>query len=306
VMDAGGLTSRTTITLEVGLSSSAPVANFTVTPESGRISDYFIFNALGSYDAQDATTLLKVRWDFNGDDVWETGWSTNKIAVYVFREPGRYIAKLEVLDTQGLSGSTTRIIDVSNVNLKPTAIFTVDPLLGTTETKFSFDASGCTDPEDSAATLRVRWDWEKDGIYDTDYSTVKKIQHTFTTAGVYTVVMEVIDTEGYGSTFEQEIKVSNPNTPPAADFSVSPSPGLIDDVITFDASLCTDKEDGLDQLQVRWDWDNDNVYETEFSTTKIATRTYSEAGTYIVKMQVKDSGGLTDTRVRLVTINIRK
>ncbi len=302
VRDDGGLVSRIISSVDVSLSSSAPVAYFTVTPESGRVSDYFIFNGEGCYDAQDPSTVLKVRWDFNGDGVWETTWSTTKSVVYVFREPGRYVAKLDVLDTQGLSGSTTRIIDVGAVNIKPTALFTTSPESGTIETKFSFDGSGSTDPEDAADDLRIRWDWNNDGIFDTDYSTVKTIQHTFSVSGKYTVVMEVIDTEGYGSTYERVVSVSDLNTPPVADFSINPTSGLVGQTITFDATLCSDKEDSLDLLEVRWDWNNDNIYETLWSSTKVYTNTYAEAGTYIIKVQVRDREGLTDTRVKSIVI----
>jgi hypothetical protein len=302
VLDAGGLTGRMTAGIEVGLSSSAPIAHFTVTPENGRISDVFIFDAYGCYDNEDDNSLLKVRWDFDGDGIWDTNWSTRKIEYNFFRQEGRYVAKLEVQDTQGLTGSTSRIINVSTVNIKPEAFFTIDPETGTTETRFNFDASGSTDPEDSLASLRVRWDWDNDGFYDTDYRTIKTIQHVFPVAGVYTVVLEVIDTEGYGATYSLDVVVTNPNTPPDADFSIVPSPGKVNAWIGFDASLCVDLEDSPDKLEVRWDWNNDNIYDTEYNKEKVFSRKFSEAGTYIIRLQVKDSGGLTDTRVKLLVI----
>ncbi len=302
VQDEGGLVARTSLTLEVSLSSSAPIAYFTVTPESGRVSDVFYFDGQGCYDAQDGTDQLKVRWDFDGDGIWETNWSTRKIEYHLFPVPGIYVAKLEVLDTQGLSGSTTRIITVTKANVKPTALFTVTPDRGTVETKFDFDASGSTDPEDAPADLRIRWDWNNDGTYDTDYSTNKTIQHTFAVAGTYTVVLEVLDLEGYGSTFSRDLIVKELNTPPIADFIINPSPGKVDQMITFDASLSTDKEDSLDKLEVRWDWNNDNIYETSFSTVKVITNVFNAAGTYIIRVQVRDSEGLTDTRTQLLKI----
>jgi PKD repeat protein len=302
VRDAGGLTARTTSSVDVSVSSSAPVAHFTVTPESGRISDFFLFNANASYDSEDDINQLKIRWDYDGDGIWDTDWSNSKIEVHWFRVEGKYVSKLEVLDTQGLTGSTTKIINVSVANIKPTAFFTVDPENGTTETQFNFDASGSTDPEDLTANLQVRWDWENDGTFDTEYRTIKTIQHTFLVAGTYTVVMEVVDTEGYGSMFSRVIHVTNPNTPPDADFTITPEKGKVDSLITFDASISKDTEDSLDQLEVRWDWNNDNIYDTPFSTEKVFRRSFSEPGTYSIKVQVRDSGGLTDTRVKQLVI----
>jgi len=303
VKDPAGLTSRKALSIEVSLSSSAPVAHFTVNPESGRISDVFIFDAYGCYDAEDLNSQLKVRWDFNGDGIWDTNWSTRKIEYNVYREEGKFVAKLEVLDTQGLTGSTTRIVNVAPVNIKPTAFFTVDPEKGTSETLFTFDASGSTDPEDSTQYLEVRWDWENDGTFDTDYRTIKTIQHAFPAPGLYTVVLEVIDTEGYGATYSKEVTVLNPNTAPYADFSIIPVSGHIGDTITFDASISTDAEDSVDLLQVRWDWNNDNIYDTEFTTEKIFPKVFSVTGNFIIKVQVKDTGGLTDTRAKLLVID---
>lgn len=302
VSDPGGLTARAYTSVEVTLSSSAPVAFFTVTPESGRISDIFIFDAYKCYDAADGINQLKVRWDYNGDSIWDTSWSANKIEYNVYREVGKYLAKMEVKNTLGLTGSTTRIIHVAEANIKPTAFFTVDPEKGTTTTIFNFDASGCTDPEDPPVNLQVRWDWENDGIYDSDFRSIKTIQHNFPVSGTYTVVVEVIDTEHYGSTFAQVVKVSNPNTPPEADFTITPAKGKVNEVITFDASLSVDAEDSLDQLQVRWDCNNDDKYDTGFTTEKVYKRSFNLAGSYVIIVQVRDSGGLTDTRVRLLVI----
>ncbi len=302
VKDPEGLTSRLVSSIEVNLSSSAPIAFFTVNPESGRISDFFLFDASGCYDAQDGVTQLKVHWDFDGDGIWDEPWTTNKAALHVYTEPGKYMVKLEVLDTQGLLGSTTRIVNVAAANIKPTAVFTVNPENGSTETRFTFDASGCTDPEDPAESLRVKWDWDNDGVFDTELRTVKTIQHVFPVAGNYTVVMEVVDTEGYGATYSQQIKVTNPNTPPVADFTATPLSGTVETEITFDASICTDAEDSLELLQVRWDWDNDNKWDTDLSFEKVVKRKFSIPGTYIVKVEVRDSGGLTATKARLVVI----
>ena len=302
VKDPEGLTSRLVSSVEVTLSSSAPIAFFTVNPESGRISDFFLFDASGCYDAQDGVTQLKVHWDFDSDGIWDLPWTTNKAALHVYNEPGEYMVKLEVLDTQGLLGSTTRIVNVEAANIKPTAIFTVDPENGSTETRFTFDASGCTDPEDPSESLQVRWDWDNDGVFDTEFRTVKTIQHIFPVAGNYTVVMEVVDSEGYGSTYSTQVRVTNPNTPPAADFTATPLSGTVETEITFDASICTDAEDSLEMLQVRWDWNNDNKWDTALSFEKVVKRMFSEPGTYIVKVEVMDSGGLTATKARLVVI----
>ncbi|MFH0762116.1 MAG: PKD domain-containing protein [Bacteroidota bacterium] len=302
VKDAAGLTSRISKPVEVNLSSSAPIAHFNVNPETGRITDYFVFDASGCYDAQDDINQLKVRWDFDGDGLWDTSFSKTKAEVHFYTEPGNYMPKLEVMDTEGLSGSTTRLIKVGPANIKPTALFTVDPETGTIETEFNFDASGSSDTEDSSDKLRVRWDWNNDGVYDTGYSTGKIITHIFSTAGTFTVVLEVTDTEDYIGTVSKPVVVTNLNQPPVADFSINPASGTIETRFAFDASACTDAEDSPELLEVRWDWDNDNVYDTEFTVEKIFERTFPVPGTYIIKVQVRDTQGLLDSKARTLLV----
>ena len=72
-----------------------------------------------------------------------------------------------------------------NQNTAPTAGFTVNPSVGEIETVFSFDASISSDAEQAAEELEVRWDWENDGSYDTDYSTTKTADHQYNTGGLY-------------------------------------------------------------------------------------------------------------------------
>jgi len=78
-------------------------------------------------------------------------------------------------------------------NTPPSASITVEPLYGDSLTVFTFDANNCQDSEDSKLALMIRWDWDADGIWDTDYSTYKKANHRFKETGTHIIIMEVID-----------------------------------------------------------------------------------------------------------------
>ena len=82
----------------------------------------------------------------------------------------------------------------------PTAIFTINPTSGTTTTTFVFDASGSSDTEDATSVLQVRWNWDNDSIYDTNYSTTKTANHQYVTHGTYTVKLEVKNNAGLTNT----------------------------------------------------------------------------------------------------------
>jgi uncharacterized protein (TIGR02145 family) len=94
------------------------------------------------------------------------------------------------------------------INTAPTASFTVYPVSGTTATIFSFDASGCSDNEEESSTLQIRWDWENDGIWDTNYSTIKIATHQYPADGTKIIQLEVRDTAGLIDNTTRQITVS--------------------------------------------------------------------------------------------------
>jgi uncharacterized protein (TIGR02145 family) len=87
---------------------------------------------------------------------------------------------------------------------------------------------------------------------------------------------------------------SSENTEPTASFAINPTSGTAETTFTFDASGCTDIEDEISELQVRWDFNDNGIWNADYSTTKTATHKYTTPGTYTVKLEVKDSEGLTN------------
>ena len=128
-------------------------------------------------------------------------------------------------------------------NTAPTASFIISPTSGTTETTFNFDAGSSTDYEDETSALLVRWDWENDGVWDTDYRTIKTITHKFSLSGTHTIILEVKDTGDLTSTVTDTVNVSIANTAPTASFTVDPTIGTTATFFNFDASGSTDNED---------------------------------------------------------------
>ena len=94
------------------------------------------------------------------------------------------------------------------------------------------------------------------------------------------------------------------NTAPTASFTVDPTSGTIDTIFTFDASGSRDNEDATSVLQVRWDWENDGVWDTNYSTTKTATHQYNAPSTKTVTLEVKDTNELIDAISNIITVNV--
>jgi PKD repeat protein len=53
---------------------------------------------------------------------------------------------------------------------------------------------------------------------------------------------------------------------------------------------------------VRWDWDDNGTYDTTWSTTKIATHAFTTFGLFTIRLQVRDTGGLTDATIQQVEV----
>ena len=92
------------------------------------------------------------------------------------------------------------------------------------------------------------------------------------------------------------------NTEPTAKFTVEPSIGTLTTIFNFDASDCRDPETPAEDLLIRWDWNNDGIWDTEYTTTKTATHQYSGSGNFVIKLEVKDSGSLTNTTTNSVEV----
>ncbi|MFH0945878.1 MAG: PKD domain-containing protein, partial [Planctomycetota bacterium] len=133
------------------------------------------------------------------------------------------------------------------------------------------------------------WSWD---FGDTTSSTLQNPNHTYTSAGTYTVSLTAtgpggVDTEtkvGYITVDEQ---------PPVADFSGTPTSGTAPLLVTF-----TDLTSG--GPVTGWSWD---FGDTGTSTLQHPTHTYTTSGTYTVSLTVTGPGGNdTITKTDYITV----
>jgi len=190
-------------------------------------------------------------------------------------------------------------------NTSPIASFFINPSGGTVETVFNFDATGSSDNEDPTNSLEVRWDWNNDGTYDTNYSTNKTATHQFLTFGTYSIRLEVKDSGGLTNSTTKNISLSN--TAPTASFTFDPPSGTTATTFTFDASGSTDNEDDTSLLEVRWDFEGDGTWDTNYSTSKTANHQYPviKCGNYTVKLEVKDSEGKSKSITQKIIVDVQ-
>jgi uncharacterized protein (TIGR02145 family) len=118
-------------------------------------------------------------------------------------------------------------LSCSKENQPPVASFTIDPATGNDQTIFMFDASATSDPEDKSDQVLVMWDWQGDGIFDTQYATKKTGDHKYPKPGDYTVVLVAKDSRGLTDTVKQALTVSSSNLPPEVPFNPQPADGAV-------------------------------------------------------------------------------
>src|SRR5213080_3139309 len=212
--------------------NAPPTADFVWTPTSGDASTVFTFTAQVS-DDRDPPSAIQVRWDWDGDETWDTSWSTTKTAEHSFASAGDHPVVVQAMDSGGLTANISHVVSVTATpppppppNAPPSVDFTWTPTSGDTTTVFTFTAQA-SDDHDQASAIQVRWDWNGDGTWDTTWSTTKTATHTFSSAGSYTVVVQAIDSGGLTASKSRVVSVTTPPPPPPpppGDFSIGASP----------------------------------------------------------------------------------
>lgn len=89
----------------------------------------------------------------------------------------------------------------------PVAAFSLSPTGGSTLTGFTADASSSSDAETATGDLEVRWDWEGDGVWDTNWSIQKSAQHHYSTDGVRRIRLQVRDADGLMGLATREVTI---------------------------------------------------------------------------------------------------
>jgi len=164
-----------------------------------------------SIDTVQLAEVLESPFDFN----WMTeGWDTG---IHMIR------AEAYTSNPMALKEAVTevRLIDTVPPLQAPIALISIDPSGGTTDTVFFYDASGSYDPDGLNEDLRFRWDFDGDGLWDTDFTAEMGFLHKYTHPSLYEVKLEVIDGDSLTSTIVKNLLVTHSSGPDACEGYVS-------------------------------------------------------------------------------------
>jgi PKD repeat protein len=159
------------------------------------------FDASGSSDPDAGDSVASYTLDF-GDGSAPATQST-PLFTHTYTRSGDFGAQLKVTDTHGKISSNTALVDI-NVNTPPTAALAANPTSGFAPLSVSFDASGSSDP-DSGDTIASYTFTFGDGKTATCPGNAActgtgKINHTYTSPGMYMASLTVTDSRGASST----------------------------------------------------------------------------------------------------------
>jgi hypothetical protein len=172
-------------------------------PYTGDEGSSITFNASASVDPE--AMPMEYRWDFDGDDTWDTEWSTSPTAEYTWGDDYSGTVKLEVRDEIGKTDITTTTVTIQNV--APTATFDTlgqpNPQFILPHQELTF-TGGFTDPgwED---THTASWNFGDTTVIAGDVTEENEEpdstgtitgEHSYAAPGTYTVTLTVTDDEG--------------------------------------------------------------------------------------------------------------
>jgi PKD repeat protein len=218
-------------------------------------------------------TIAGWDWDFGDGNT-----STLPNPTHTYAAAGTYTVTLTVTDDDSATDSISKDVTVTGPNTPPTADFTFT--INDLTVNFT-DAS--TDPDGTI----IGWDWD---FGDGNTSTVQNPGHTYAAAGTYTVTLTVTDDDSATDSISKSVTVTEPNTPPTADFTFTTG----DLTANF-----TDASTDPDGTIVGWLWD---FGDGNTSTAQNPGHTYAAAGTYTVTLTVTDDDGASDSISKSVTV----
>ena len=211
-------------------------------------------------------------WDFDNDGVNE---SISKSPTFTYSNPGTYSVKLTTTNDLGSDTELKTGYITVNPVIKPTAAFTANKQSGTTPLTVRF-----TDQSTGTTPMTYAWDFNNDGINE---STTQNPSFTYTNTGTYSVKLTATNSAGSDAEIMTDYITVTPVIGPTASFTANKQSGTTPLTVRF-----TDQSTGTTPMTYAWDFNNDGINE---STTQNPYFTYTNTGTYSVKLTTTNSAG---------------
>jgi PKD repeat protein len=255
-------------------------ADFTFTPAAPNDNEPVLFDASTST----SSTGTIVQWLWNFDD-GSTG--TGERVTHAFRSPGTKNVRLTVIDSIGASESITKSVTIGQGAL-PTATILTSPSAPTVNQTVNFNGSSSRPAP--GRTIRS-YDWD---FGDGTTGSGPTVQHAYSAAGTYSVLLTVTDDAGRVATATTNVSVATGN--PTADFTFSPSTPTTAQTVQFNGSGSI-AANGRQIVNYAWDFGDGGT-----ANGVTASHRFLAAGTYTVRLTVTDDLGRSAFTTRSITV----
>ncbi|MBD3176643.1 MAG: PKD domain-containing protein, partial [Armatimonadia bacterium] len=268
---------------------SPPEVGLSLSPANGRAPLAVTATATAS-DPDGSIASVSLDW---GDGETFTGTAFPETLTHTYASPGTHQAEASATDDDGLSDYATVDLRVESPdNQSPTCSLDASTLSGTIPLDVVFDGSG-SDPDGSIATWEL--DFGDESTIWQSSSAPSGVTHTYSTGGNYTARLTVIDDSGGSANSQVEISANDPAYQnPTATLGATPTTGTAALTVTFNGSGVDNNGGSITEYRLDFQGDGTADWSGTSAPTDL-TYTYAAAGTYLPKLTVVDSQGLSDS-----------
>ncbi|WP_448874899.1 PKD domain-containing protein [Desulfobulbus propionicus] len=239
--------------------------------------------------ASSTGSISQYQWDFGDGSVAESSTVSHE-----YTSAGTYTAKLTVTTSSGSSSTATVSVIATEpavASTPPTAVVSSSSAAGPAPLSVSFDATGSS-ASGSATITGYSWSFG-DGTSATGASAT----HSFTSAGTYSTVLTVTDSNGLTSSASTPVVVTAAaeNVAPKAVISATPTSGSAPLTVTFDGSASSDSDGTI--ASYTWHFGDGSS-----ASGKTVSHTYTTEASFAATLQVTDDLGATATTSTTITV----
>ncbi len=282
-----------------------PVIQVRVSPQSGNTTQTFTFDLTQSESRTGRGSKVFTRWDWDGNGTWDTPFTRLMVYEHRYYAAGTWKSRVEMTNLDGSADTMSFAIPVTAGFSPPKAALNILPLKGHIYTRFLLDASATHDDEDSLDQLTFRWDFEGDGQWDTSFGDSLRIFHIYPETGLFTPGVQVKDASGLIGSHKSQLLVNREDPLLVAAFRCIPDSVLNDTPIIMDASASSDPENPGTPMQYRWDWNNDQVWDTEWLSDPKTEHVFNTEYIHFVRLQIRSQRGLLKETVLKILVRHR-
>ncbi|MFH1026939.1 MAG: PKD domain-containing protein, partial [Pseudomonadota bacterium] len=276
---SSGRTGNYTVSVTEGATTSTLTASFYAYPASGT-APLFVSFANSSYSSN-GSDVLSYFWDFgNGTS------STTSSPSVTYQQAGTYNVVLTVRNQNGQSATYSQTVTAQQPISMVSATFTV----GSSAPQANIPIAFYNGSYSSTGTI-TSYTWE---FGDGQYATVANPQHTYTTAGTYTVRLSVMDSNGQMGTYSQAVTVQASVATFSVSYRISSASPRANELVTFVNQTYSATPDTFTYL-----W---NFGDGQTSTAMNPSHTFTQAGIYIVRLTATNQLGQSADSTQTITI----